>query len=199
MRLAVDVEARALGVDVAPRAGDELARVALALADHLGDLVVGVGEDLAQQERRALDGREPLEQHEEGERERVGQLGLGARVAGALVGEQRLGQPRPDVLLAPHARGAQVVDRQAGGDGREVGLRALDLVGLRAVVAQERLLDDVLGLADAADHAVGDREQQRAQLGMQIGFGHRSLDEAAPVTVTPRVVTARRAVSSQRS
>ena len=51
----IDVEARALVVDVAPRAGRELARVVLALADDLGDLVVGVAEHLAQQEHRALD------------------------------------------------------------------------------------------------------------------------------------------------
>ena len=34
---------------------------------------------------------------------------------------------------------------------------------------QERLLHDVLGLADAAEHPVGDREQQRAQLLVRVG------------------------------
>src|SRR5439155_7204967 len=32
------------------------------------------------------------------------------------------------------------------------------------VVPKERLLDDVLGVADAPEHPVGDREQERAEL-----------------------------------
>jgi hypothetical protein len=43
------------------------------------------------------------------------------------------------------------------------------------VVAEERLLDDVLGVGDAAYHAVGDREQQRPQLGVHWWLGHRGL------------------------
>ena len=39
----------------------------------------------------------------------------------------------------------------------------------RAVVAEERLLDDVLRLGDAAEHPVGDREQQRAQVLVRLG------------------------------
>jgi hypothetical protein len=38
------------------------------------------------------------------------------------------------------------------------------VLGLRAVVAQEGLLHDVLGLAHATDHAVGDREEQGPEL-----------------------------------
>ena len=56
--------------------------------------------------------------------------------------------------------------REPRGDRGQVRLRRLDLAcrsAERAVVAQERLLDDVLGLADAPEHPVGDREQQRAQ------------------------------------
>ena len=34
----------------------------------------------------------------------------------------------------------------------------------RALKPDERLLHDVLGLGDAAEHAVGDREHQRTQL-----------------------------------
>jgi hypothetical protein len=40
------------------------------------------------------------------------------------------------------------------------------------VEAQERLLDDVLGLGDAPKDAVSDRERQRAKLGIQFGSDH---------------------------
>jgi nucleoside-diphosphate-sugar epimerase len=58
-----------------------------------------------------------------------------------------------------------VVDAEACHDRREVRLRRLDLLaaGLGSMDADEGLLDDVLGLADAADHPVGDREQQRPE------------------------------------
>ena len=55
-------------------------------------------------------------------------------------------------------RRVTTAERYAFGDSivRPVGLGAMD--------AEERLLDDVLGLADAAEHPVGDREQQRPEL-----------------------------------
>ena len=56
--------------------GGELAGVLLAGADDLRDPVVGLVEHLAQQERGTLLGREGLEHDEEGERQRVGHLGL---------------------------------------------------------------------------------------------------------------------------
>ena len=90
------------------------------------------------------------------------------RRAGRRVREQWLGQPLADVLLAPDARRAQVVDRQARDHGREKCLGRLDLHPLRllAMQPQERLLDQVLGVADRPDHAVGQREQQRPQVFM---------------------------------
>ena len=42
----------------------------------------------------------------------------------------------------------------------------------RALVANKGLLDDVLGLGDAAQHPVGDREQQRAQILVRLGHTH---------------------------
>ncbi len=126
-------------------------------ADDPGDLVVRVVEDLAQQEHRSLDRRELLEQVQERERERVGRLG----VADGLVFDERLGQPLARIDLAADAGRAQVVDREPRRHGREVGLRRLRL-DLRLVVAQEGLLDDVLGLGDRPEHPVGDREQVAA-------------------------------------
>ncbi len=76
------------------------------------------------------------------------------------------GMAAENVLLAAGARRLEVVDAEARDDGRQVRLRRVDLrpLGFRPVDAEEGLLDDVLGLADAADHPVGDREQQRPQL-----------------------------------
>ena len=89
----------------------------------------------------------------------LGRVGVG-------VGEERLGEPLADVLLALGARGAEVVDREPRRHGGEVRLGRVDLLALAlgAVVAEEGLLHDVFGLADASDHAVGDREEQRPEL-----------------------------------
>src|SRR5205085_10599624 len=103
------VEARPALVDCTPRAQRDLAAVGLALADDLADLRERIAEHVMQQEHRALERGEALEQHEERKRQRVAELGMVGR-AGAGVDDQWLGQPLADVLLAPHARRAQVVD-----------------------------------------------------------------------------------------
>jgi hypothetical protein len=58
------------------------------------------------------------------------------------------------------ARRLEVVERKASDDRAEVGLQRTDLIRLRVVVAQIRFLDDILGLAGAAQHPVSDREEQ---------------------------------------
>ena len=138
-----------------------------------------------QQEHRPLHRRKAFEQDQEGQRELLGGLGVRRRVGGEVVAgaEQRLGQPRPDVGLPPHARGTQVVDGQPGGDRGQVGLGRVDLLRAGAVGAQERLLHDVLGLADAADHAVGDGEQQRSELGVGVTFVHGPPQATGPFPV----------------
>ena len=121
--LARGLESWSALLDVAAGSRGQLARVVLALADDLGDLGVAVVEDVVQQEGRALLRREALEQNEERERERVGELGLARRVVGA-VGHERLGQPLTDVGLAAYAGGASwsiarrvvTVARNARGD-----------------------------------------------------------------------------------
>ena len=126
--LARDVEAAPALLDVAVGPGQDLAAVRRALADDRGDLLVGVVEHLAQQEHRALDGRELLEQVQERERQRVGRLGVPRR----LVGHDRLGQPLAGVGLAAHRaeRSWSIASRVMIVD--EVRLRRLDVdVGLR--------------------------------------------------------------------
>ena len=81
---------------------------------------VAEAEDVVQE---ALLRRELLQQHEEGGGEGVGQLRGAGGVVRAAVGEQRLGQPVADVLLAPPPRGAELVDGQPGRHGGRVGAR----------------------------------------------------------------------------
>jgi hypothetical protein len=158
---------------VAAGAHGQLTAVVLAARDDLGDLAVAVVEDVVQQEDRALDRGQPLEHEQERHRDRVGVLHDPGPVRNDRVGQERFRQPRPDVALAPHAGRAQVVDAEAGRDRAQVRLGVVDLdaVGDRALVADVGLLHHVLGLDHAAEHAVGDREEQRAQ-GV-VGLGHR--------------------------
>ena len=61
---------------------------------------------------------------------------------------------------------------------------------VRVVVAQERLLDDVLGLAHAPEHAVGDGERRRPQLLVQVRVCHGSaeaFDDRAGYALTSQI------------
>ena len=77
-------------------------------------------------------------------------------------------RPRTRTARGRVARGgpvgrAHVLHARRGGGGGAGGGRRLALpVALEAaLVAEKGLLDDVLGAADAAEHPVGEREQQR--------------------------------------
>ena len=163
-------------VDVAPGAGGELAHVVLVLADDRGDLRVRVVEHVVQQQHGSLLGREPLQQCQQRHRQRVGRLGVPGRIVLA-VGDDRLRQPLAEVALAPGARRPQLVDRQPRRDGGRIGTGRGDLLAFleRLVHAQQRLLHDVFGFGDAAQHAVGDREGHRPQLVEKLlAVGHRT-------------------------
>jgi hypothetical protein len=91
------------------------------------------------------------------------------------VGDDRLWQPLADVALAAGARGAQLVDRQPGGHGRDERPRRHDPLAAvqRLMHPQEGLLDNILGLGHAAEHPVGDLKRARAQLVKQsLAIGH---------------------------
>jgi hypothetical protein len=165
----VGVEARAAGPHVPARPCDELAAVRLLAADDPGDRRVVVVEHVAEHERGALDRRELLEHDEERLRQRVGQLGPRARPRRRVL-HQRLGQPRSDVRLAPDPRQPQVIDREAGRHGRDPCGRLVEgLPGARQ--PQQRLLHDVLGVGDAAEHPVGDAEPVAPE-GLELLVGH---------------------------
>jgi hypothetical protein len=176
-------EPRLLLIDPAARSRGELTAVLLALTNRDRDLVVAVGEDVMEQEDRALDRRQPFEQYEEGERERVCLLRVVRRVELGffVVSQHGLGQPLSHVHLAASPRGTQVVDAEPGHDRREKGIRRFDLGPLAecALLAQECILDDVLCLADATEHAVREREELRPQLFEFFDGAHATFLDAA--------------------
>ena len=91
------------------------------------------------------------------------------------VGDDRLWQPLAHVALAAGARGAQLVDRQPGGHGRDESARRCDpLAGIKRLMdAQQCFLDHVLGFGDAAEHPVGDLKRDRPQIVKQsLAIGH---------------------------
>jgi hypothetical protein len=167
----------ALG-DVLPGPGEDLAAVRLRLAGELRDLAVLVAEHLMEQEHRAFGRGQAFQQDEEGHREGIRQLRAFGRIRfGAR--DERLRQPGTDVGFPPHPGGPQVADGQPGRDGGQVrlGRGEGNAVAQRPGEPQERLLDDVLGVTDAAGHPVGDREHQRPELlvGPFVRRRHREL------------------------
>ena len=169
----VGVEPRPARLEVLARPRHELPRVRLGPLDDRGDVRVLVPEGVAQQVGRSLDGGEPLHEHQQGERERLRELGARVR-PGHRVPEERLGQPRPDIRLAARPRRREDVDRQAGRHRGHPRGRLVDRV-LLAREAQERLLRDVLGLRDAAEHPVCDAEAVPPQC-LELGrAGHAAI------------------------
>ena len=163
------MEARLLAAHAAAGAMHDLPRRRFALTKQRGDFGVAAVEHVVQQERRPFFGREPLEQHEERDRQVGGQLGvpIGRRRWRA---DERLGQPGPDVGLALHLERAQAVDREARRGRHQPGLGVAHgrLVGL--VPADVGLLHDVFGLGSRAEHAVGEAEEARLD-GVEGGSG----------------------------
>ena len=166
----VGVEARALASRCL-RARDTSCRELTSVRSMISAISrVVVAEHLAQQVGRPLDRRQPLQQHQQGQRQRIRELGARGR-AGRRVLEQRLREPRPDVGLAPGPRRLQDVDRQPRRHRRDPGRRLVDRLVL-ARQAQQRLLGDVLGLRDAAQHPVGHAEAVPPQ-GLELFIAHR--------------------------
>ncbi|EOD70613.1 hypothetical protein H480_00135 [Amycolatopsis vancoresmycina DSM 44592] len=149
----------------------DLAHRGRALADGFGDLAVVQREHLAQHEHRPLGRPERLQHQQHRHRHAVGELDVLGDVG---CGQQRLGQPRPDVgLLAPAER-SQPHQRLAGGDPDEVGTLVPHRGEVHVHPPQPRLLQDVFGVGGRAEQLVGDGEQQvaAAEEGFGGGVGH---------------------------
>ena len=146
-------------------------------AHRAGDFVVVEAEHLAQHEHRPLVGGERLEQHEHRHRHRLGEHHIGRRVA--LVEQQRLGQPRADVVLATAGAGPQRVERLTGHQLRQIRLGVPHRREVHLGPPQIAVLQHVVGFGCRAEDFVDDREQQRPQmgepLGVFVGGGHGSV------------------------
>ena len=92
----------------------------------------------------------------------------------ALVGvlDERLGQPRAHVALAARPRRGERVEREPADDGRQPRAEVADLGAVGVAEPKPRLLHQVLGLAEAAEVAVGDPQQVGAQA---VELGQRPL------------------------
>jgi hypothetical protein len=89
--------------------------------------------------------------------------------------DDRLRQPRADVVLAARAARAQHVEADARHDRGQPAAEVRHAVGLRALHPEPRLLDGVLGLTGRAEHPVRHCEQVAAMalelFGLQLGGG----------------------------
>ena len=65
-------------------------------------------------------------------------------------------------MFVPGARRAHLVQAQPAGNDGQPGADIVDLLGLGARQPKERLLCDVFGLSDVAEHLVGEVHQVRA-------------------------------------
>ncbi|WIV56167.1 hypothetical protein QP939_46465 [Amycolatopsis nalaikhensis] len=75
-------------------------------------------------------------------------------------GEQRFGQPRPDVGLPAHASALEDVVGAARGHGDQPRAQVLDVVQVGARGAQPHVLGDILGVGHAPQQPVGHAEDR---------------------------------------
>jgi hypothetical protein len=130
--------------------------------DRLADGRVVHVEDVVEQERRALEGGQPLEREQQRDRQIIGEAFGG-------LGDDRLGQPRADVFLAPVAGRLHAIEAEPRHDAREVGAWLRDRRAVDVAPAQECVLDDVFGLGDRAEHAI---REARQELPMRLEVRH---------------------------
>jgi len=156
---AADLHPRPTGGHVLARAPGDLSHRGRRFADGLGDLRIGHIEDLAKHEHGPLDGCERLEHGQHRDRDALREFEVLGHTG---TGQQRLREPLPHVVLAAAREGAQPVEALAGDGPQEIRPRLTHLGAVDAGPAQPGLLQHVLGIGRAAEHLVGDGEQQVA-------------------------------------
>ena len=134
----------------------------------------GTREDVVEHERQALGRLERLEHDEQGGADRVGGERLALRVRGGVVGERddRVGQPaRLERGLAAALAGVEHRQAHAGGDRRQPRAHVLYVARVRALEADPRLLEGVVGLGARAQDPRRHGEQVRS---VSLEFVHLS-------------------------
>ncbi len=174
MLLGLGAKPRPLRAHTLARPRNELAHGRFVLAQSVGDLGIRAVERLAQNERRALLGPEPLQHHHQPERQVVRER-IHISILAALPafhGQHRLRQPRPDIDLARGLRAAHPVETKPHDDGRQPRRRLLDRAVIGRLPAQIGVLHRIFRLAPSAEHAVGDAGQPLAFGFEDGGRGH---------------------------
>ncbi len=162
--LGVDLDARPVarvsGIDAVPGAVDQLTRCRLVAPQRGRHLRVRPFEHLPEHERGSFQRREPFEHHQEGHRQRVGELCRGRRVPlGVRVLYHRLRQPGSGVGLSSGLGPPEVVEREPADDRCEerLGVRHGRAVGLGP--AEPSLLQHILGVRYGSEDPVGHAHQ----------------------------------------
>ena len=145
----------------------DLAHGCHGFAYRAGDFVVVEAEHFTQHEHRPLVRSERFEQHQHRHRHRLGEHDIGRGVA--LVEQQRLGQPRADVVLATAGARPQRVERLPGNQLRQIRLGVAHRREVDLGPPQIALLQHVVGFRCTAQDLVDDREQQRPQMREPLG------------------------------
>ena len=129
-------------------------------------------------EREPLGRVQRLQHNQQRQPDRVGQerLVLGIGAVGRI--DDRVGHVHAERLLPPRGARAQHVQRHTRDDRGQPPAQVFHLARVGATEAQPGLLDRVLGLAQRAEHAVGDRAQMGPllleALRQPLAFVHRS-------------------------
>ena len=169
---------RRRAADAPPSPARELTRRIRRPVEDRSDLVERNAEHVVEHEGQPLRRRQRLEHDEEREPDGVRKQRFVLRPRRVVDDHDRLGQPAPDVVLAPSAPRAQHVEADAPDDGREPGAEVLDRGGVRAAQPQPRFLQCVVGLAHRAEHAIRDRLELRPVplelLHLPVACAHRS-------------------------
>src|SRR5579885_1204245 len=152
--LLLHLEARARLADMDAGAACKLTAGGAIALDRRRHLVEAEAEHVVQQERRALERREALE--DEHERQRDVFLDL-------LFVDDRIGKPGADVGLAPMARRFEMIETEPGHGAAQEGFRFANLGAIGPHPADESLLHRILGIRDRAEHAIGDAGEHGAQ------------------------------------
>jgi hypothetical protein len=115
-----------------------------------------------QDEREPLGGRQRLQHHQQSQADRVREQRLLLRIVALVDADDRLGEPRADIVLTAGPPGSEHVNADAADHGREPAADVVDIVAVRAAESQPCLLHGVVGLTHGAEHAVSDRPQAGA-------------------------------------
>jgi hypothetical protein len=139
----------------------------LSPVEHRSDIRERLVEDVVKQEGGALQRRQPVQRQQQGERQVVSQFRRRVRRK-ALRIEHRFRQPGADIDFALRPGALERVETQPRHNGDKERFGIVNI--LRAGEADVGILHHVLGIAAAAEHAVGKPKQPPAMRRQRIAF-----------------------------